>query len=375
MKMDRILIYPYDLQSCPIVRHKELLKEYEVAALVSPRGWGMNGKDGRAADNGSEIGITISCDFEESLNLCDTVLICESTQNPDFESVILPKVFRAVEVRKNIIFTKSLERKYFESILKKCTDNGVYFKLFGLLKEEPDFPEIPVENEIIHKINTPVIFVMGTGERTNKFELQLSLRENIGNMGYKISQIGTRGYCELLGFHSFPSFMYSRKISESNKIVLFNHFVKSIEMEEQPDLIIIGIPGGIMSFSNNLTNRFGVLAYEVSQAVIPDSTVFSCHCDGYRKDFFIKLKDSVRHKFGCTIDCFNIANVVLDLDSSKERNRTIYLSLQSKHVDEAVENFIPYGQSFYNVLNAMDALKMSEYLVDMLAEYGKTHCI
>ena len=73
MGKNRLLIYPYDLQFCPIVRHKKLLEDYEIMALVSPRGWGLTGKDGGSADNGGELGINVSSDFENNLVLCDTI--------------------------------------------------------------------------------------------------------------------------------------------------------------------------------------------------------------------------------------------------------------------------------------------------------------
>jgi peptide maturation system protein (TIGR04066 family) len=131
------------------------------------------------------------------------------------------------------------------------------------------------EDDLTLDIDTPVIFVLGTGERTNKFEIQLALRENMMKMGYKASQVGTREYCELLGFHSFPRFMFGNGISEISKIASFNRFIKSLERDECPDVIIIGVPRGIMPFNNRLPNGYGILAYEVSQAVTPDSTVYS----------------------------------------------------------------------------------------------------
>lgn len=375
MKRRRTLIYPYDLECCPIVRHKELFKEYEIVALVSPRGWGMTGKDGGTADYGSKLGLVIGSDFEGNLSLCDTVLFCKSEKSLDFESILMPKILMAIEAKKNIIIGSSIKREQFDIISSKCAQNGVDFEYFGTLKKQSEFQEIPHEGEFIHTISTPVIFVMGMGERTNKFEIQLSLRENILKMGYKVSQIGSREYCKLLGFHSFPSFLYNKEISETNKIVLFNHFVKRIEMEEKPDLIIIGVPGGIMPYNNNLTNRFGVLAYEVSQAVTPDSAIFSCHYNSYPEEYFIDLKDSVLHRLGCKIDCFNISNAAFDWNNSKQFNRESYFSLESEYVDKKMQDYAAYKHPVYNVLNHKDAKKMADYIINILAEYGEAQCI
>ncbi|HOM03450.1 MAG TPA: TIGR04066 family peptide maturation system protein [Acetivibrio sp.] len=375
MKKNKILIYPYDLESAPIIRHQKLLDGYEIAALVSPRGWGMNGKDGKAADGGDDIGIVVSSDFEEKLSLCDTVLFAKSHNALDFKSIVLPKILRAIEAGKDIVLCIPVEKEEFDLILGKCNEHKVDFKYFAYSKELAEYPEIPSQQEVIYNICAPVVFVAGVGDRANKFETQLALRENILKKGYKISQIGSREYSELFGFHSFPQFMYSKKISESNKIVMFNHFVKQMEIEEKPDLIIIGIPGGIMPYNNKLTNGFGVLAYEVSQAVTPDSTVFCCHYDGYVEEYFTRLKKSVRYKLGCRVDCFSISNVIFDWFYSKELSRESYVPIDTKILDEKIKDFSSYGETIFNVLNGKDALQMTDFIIDTLSEYGEAECI
>ena len=42
----RMLVFPYGHDSEPIIRHVGLLdSQYEIAALVSPGGWGLAGKE------------------------------------------------------------------------------------------------------------------------------------------------------------------------------------------------------------------------------------------------------------------------------------------------------------------------------------------
>ncbi|TYQ15069.1 UNVERIFIED_CONTAM: peptide maturation system protein (TIGR04066 family) [Acetivibrio alkalicellulosi] len=369
----KTLIYPYDLQFASIVRHKDLVKDLEIVALVSPRGWSMNGKDGGVADNADKLGIIVSHEFENSLNLCDAVLFSDYVQKLDFESIIFPKIFKSIELKKDIIITNPLSKKNLDLISKKCDENKVRFEYYG--PSEVDYEEIPDEVGFIHDINTPVIFVVGMGERTNKFEVQLSLRESIQKIGYKVSQIGTRSYCELLGFHSFPSFMYSKKISETDKIIYFNHFVKDIEIKEQPDLIIIGIPGGIFPINNKFLNNFGILAYEVSQAVTPDSTILSLYYGEYISKYFTSLKESVRYRFGCDVNCFNMSNVAFDWTDAKYENKLSYISIQSKYIDKKIEPYKVYNQKVFNILNKNGNQDMAQYIIDLLADFGQTECV
>ncbi|HEX2925349.1 MAG TPA: TIGR04066 family peptide maturation system protein [Ruminiclostridium sp.] len=267
MSKTKIIVYPYDDQFTPILRRRELLRNYEVVGLVSPRGWGLNGRDAGQADNGSPLGLSITSDFDGSLELCDAVLFSESRTQLEFEQAFKPKVMKAIETGKDILFIFPLKEEIRNEISKACATRGVNFKYYPEIRLAPQ--RIFGEDDLALELDTPVIFVLGTGERTNKFEIQLALRENMMKMGYKVSQVGTRGYCELLGFHSFPGFMFGNGISEISKISSFNRFIKGLEGDECPDVIIIGVPGGIMPFNNRLPNRYGILAYEVSQAVTP----------------------------------------------------------------------------------------------------------
>lgn len=375
MDKDRIIVYPYDAQFCPILRHKELFENYEIVGLVSPMGWGFIGKDAGDVDDGKHLGMLISNDFDKSLELCSTVLFSESRTPLDFEKYIMPNVLKCVEARKNIIFTISITNDVYNTILNKCTEHGVSFRYYNYRDEQVFPPKIGPYDEVLYDIQTPVIFVLGTGDRTNKFEIQLALRDEIQKMGYRLSQIGTRAYCELLGFHSFPSFMYSSNISEIHKIILFNCYVKNIEKEESPDVIIIGIPGGVMPFNNTLTNKFGVLAYEVSQAVTPDTSVFSCHYADYKEEYFTRMMDSIRFRLGCKIDCFNISNVMFDWSNSNNEKRMIYTSLDAVLMDEKLKIYKELDTPVFNVLNSKDAVHMAQCLINMLSEYAQSECI
>jgi peptide maturation system protein (TIGR04066 family) len=376
MNQKKIIVYPYDDQFTPVLRHRELLRDYEIVGLVAPKGWGLSGKDAGEADRGGYLGILVASDFDDSLDRCDAVLFCESRTGLEFEKYFMPKVLKAISDGKDIIFTFSLKQDIYDKIFTECDAHGVDFKYYHHPEPQEASQAMAGEGELLfYDIDVPVIFVLGIGERAHKFEIQLALRENITKMGYKVSQVGTRGYCELLGFHSFPSFMYGHAMSEINKIVSFNHFIKNLENEERSDLIIIGVPGGIMPFNNRMPNRFGILAYEVSQAVTPDSAVFSCHYSEYKADYFNKMADTLRYRLGCKVDCYNMSNVMVDWTNSKYEKRIIYTSLDSRFIDEKLKNYDQLDIPVFNVLNDKGAAGIFDCLINKLAEYGETECL
>jgi peptide maturation system protein (TIGR04066 family) len=322
-------------------------------------------------------GVPANCRLTPGYQEANSILrkIIDSTRiRLEFEKYILPKVIKTIEAGKDIIFTLFLKGDILKTISKECDAHGVNFKYYNYIDTQEAFQAIAYEHEYIYDIDAPVIFVLGTGERTNKFEIQLALREGIAGMGYKISQVGTRAYCGLLGFHSFPRFMYSNTISETNKVVLFNHFIKKLEKDEGPDVIIIGVPGGVMPFNNRLPNRFGILAYEVSQAVTPDTAAFSCYYADYYPDYFSKMAEALKYRLGCKVDCYNMSNIMFDWTDSKNLNRPIYSSVNSSFVNQKIRNYQRLATPVFNVSSSDGAAGMAEYLISRLAEYGETEC-
>ncbi len=373
MDKKKILIYPYDIEFCPVLRHAGILPGYTVAALVSPGGWGFTGRDAGRADRGDRLNINVSGDFDGSLDLCDTVLFTEALRPLDFEKYILPKAQMAAESGKDIIFLRSAEEKSFTLLKEICRKYNVRLTVLKDFEEEYTYRDLEFFG--LQKINTPVIFVTGLYERTQKFELQLSLREALSKLGYKVSQIGSRNYCGLLGFHSFPRFMYGTSLAEEKKIMAFNHYVKELEVREEPDVFIIGIPGGIMKINDTFTGRFGILAYEASQAIAPDAAVVSTFYEAFDSDYFQKIATSLKYKLGFDVSCFNLSNVKFDWEVSRENSKESYIMLDSSFIDKKKADFISLQTPVFNTLNNIDRTGMANFLIDTLAYYGEIESV
>ncbi len=371
---EKLLIYPYNMQITPVLRHNSLLSGYDISCLISPNGWGFTGKDAGIADSGPDIGITVSSDFEKALDLCDTVMIIEPHLPFSFEKNILHKIKLAIKSNKNIICLLQLEKQTVEEIDSLCNCQGVYFKYFNgaqnILSEDIHF-----ENESIEEIDTPIILLTGIAERTNKFEIQLTLREKIQKSGYKISQVGSRSYCEMLGFHSFPSFMFSSGVTEVNKVLMFNRFIKKIEETEEPDIIIIGVPGGIMPFNRMFTNKFGLLAFEISQAILPDVVIASLLYEDYKPEGFDIYANSIKYKLGFDVDFFNVANTQFDWARAYEEKVLSYLSLDYKFIDEKKTNFTKNEIPVFNILNKDDSDNMVNQAIEKLTGYADVQIV
>lgn len=368
---EKLAIYPFNEQFNPILRHETLLNRYEIVHLISPAGWGLGGMDAGYADGGRCLGKIVTNNFDEALESCDTIVFIDSYHQLDFKQYIYPKIKQSVEASKNIICILDLEPIVVEETGNLCKNNGVYFKYFGSKKDHNEVPNYNITRENIYKINTPVIFVLSISEKTHKFEIQLTLRESLIGMGYKVSQVGTRSYSNMLGFHSFPEFMYGTSVTDSMKIVMFNRFIKAIEDNEKPDVMIIGIPGGLLPFNDEFTNRFGILAFEISNAVTPDASVLCLPYNEYKQEDLEHLFISIRYKLGFDIDCYNLSNIQPDWMNIAKGVEVSFATISSDFVDEKRANLQKAGLPIYNVLNPEDAEKIVLKLVDKLADFGE----
>lgn len=363
---EKLLIYPYDRHFTPILRHN-CLDKYQISVLVSPNGWGGAGMDVSTYEYSSPLGLNVTSDFESALLMCDAVLFTQSDHFVNFDKLIYPKILKSINAGKNIICTITLEGDIFNKIKEECNKKNVDFIYYNSLSNESiDY----IDSEKIHKVNIPIIFVFGMGEQTNKFEIQLALRNYFKNKGYKVSQIGSRTYCELLGFHSIPGFMFSTKVKENEKIILFNRFIKYIELMESPDLILIGIPGGIMPLNHDFTNNFGIFAYEISQATKPDASIFSMYYDNLNNKILNNFQNLVRYKFGFEIDCFNISNVKFDWNTSRIHECKQYITISPEKLDEKKQELVRNDIQIFDVLNKNDRSALSKYLEEKLVQYS-----
>ncbi len=360
------MIYPFDVESIPLIRHNNLIEGYDFKYIISPNGWGLVGKDVSIADEGQDLEINIESNFKEYLEKCEAVLFSDSSNKINFDKLIYPKIIEAAEAKKEILCTIKLDQEKIKKINSICDRNNINFKY---LRDKNSEAKSPIFEEI-YPINAPVIFVVGLTERTHKFEIQLSIRERLLEQGYNVCQIGSRSYCEIMGFHSFPDFMYNNQISESEKIILFNLYVKKIEIEEKPDLIVIGIPGGTMPFNNKFTNKFGILAYEVSQAILPDVVIFSTLYGNDSPEFLNSISNSYKYKYGFDIDCYNIANISFDRNISEQMGKMKFTTIDWKKVNERIKlNSIE--KPVYNIFNINESKEITDNLINILENYAE----
>lgn len=319
----KVILYPYDRESYSIVVFHELIKELEIKSLVSPKGWGLNGKRLVFADRS----YVIKTDFENELLACEGVLFVKPANKIYPDDLILKKIQYAYSQGKKIYYAGNDKREI--NWLKENAEDTVFFNTNDREKSE---------DTLSHKffdIQTPIIGVGGMGEETDKFFVQLGLRSYLGKMGYKVTQIGSRSYCGLFGFHSFPQYMLDVH-KEKDKIIFLNHYLKKLELQEKPDVILLGIPGGIMAINEKWHNDFGCLMYEVTQAVSIDYFIMSTYFEEYAEIFYKNLSERIYYKYGFKADVFHVSNRRIDYVEGVDDSSLKFVSVDKEFVQSTI---------------------------------------
>jgi len=372
-----VAIYPFSAESIPVVNYlNKLNPTYKISVLISPSGLGLVGKDASVADNREPMGIIVQGNINNVLDQFDVLLITDGNETDDMHKHSYEYMLLAIENKKDIICAMTLSQEKLDAIILKSKQAGVDFNYCkGTLETSAYFQSIQSQSRALYTPSTPIIFVGGLIEDANNYVL-LSMATKFKNQGYKVSAVCEKSDCKLYNFHIQPAFLKSKEYSEVEKITKYNQLINCIEELDNPDVILIQIPGGMMKYNNILTNDFGVYAYLISQAIQPDYFICCTMYGSFPSEFSSKISEDFSYKFGFEINCIHMSNKMLDYQESLQQRKLCFLQYSHSKVNNAVdacnyEDNIPV----FNLLNESDNENMYQSMVEELNEYQSAYSI
>ena len=357
----KVIIYPYDEKSLPVVMFEEMLKNMTIYGLVAPDGFG----DQKEIKTSIGKRYRVSHDLnEEGISEVDGVLIVDSYLQPPFE-VILEFVEKAVSNGLDIFCVRSISSDEKEKIISICQDGGVQFKeLIGLM-----YGASMDRNMGLCELHTPIVAVAGSGERCNQTNIQLGLIRLLKEKGYKARAILSEDYDIFEDAYPFPRFMVDNELDERSKIINYNLFIKDIERRESPDVILISVPGELMPLTRHKTGNFGIKAYEIFNAVSPDFVVVSLYRDNYADAYFDEIDKLMSYRFNTHADCFFINCITLDRYTVSSDLPLKYLNEDAELVDRQCREYL------HKVYSEKTMNEMAECMIGVLEGYAETEVI
>ena len=80
-----------------------------------------------------------------------------------------------------------------------------------------------------------------------------------------------------------------------------------MKKNEKPEVIVVGIPGELLPLTKQKAEgNFGIIAYEILNAVDPDFTILSLYKDEYKEEYFEEMNNLLHYRYnvGCRLLLF-----------------------------------------------------------------------
>lgn len=182
-------------------------------------------------------------------------------------------------------------------------------------------------------IPIPVVVIAGIGDFCDKLSILVKLNKFIFEHGYRVLSFGSKNISKFFGIESLPQFIFN-PMDNALKIRKLNAYIYSKVKEENPDVVIISIPGGIMPVNPFEFSEFGEMAFIMSNAVNADISILSIYKQEYSEDFLEQLINICKYKYNFHVNYINIANT--DLYISSDEKECLYTTISSEYIINSI---------------------------------------
>lgn len=334
----KLTYYPMTRDLCAIARYAHLLNGYEINALLVPPHTGYEGKDINIIDGGDETNLQLSLYDDRKLHDCD-VLLMDYNPNLKSKEMYNHAIKYATDIGKEVICSQKLINHLEGKIIQIPTHQPIALNF---------------ESDRLYGVNIPVITVLTQGAETDQFVIELALRNHFINNGYKVSQIGSFEGSQFFGFASLPNFLYEAR-DAYEKTLMFNDHVAKMVTQENPNILIMGVPDSIMKYNNQILNGMGYIPSIINNAVNSDIAMLSMYCGNYKLRYFEEMEKYGKYCYNTPIEYFNISNALYTPEMIDEYPNIKYVEVNTPYALDAIKKV---NASNYNLFNALNKESM-----------------
>lgn len=325
----KVLIYPMNYENRELMIFKESLKE-EFGQCIFVASDNTKTYYESLAHSYNIINFECISNFNDALELCDSVVFVDNMDDSDFH---IDKIIKAIDKKKKIYLT--------QKIYKKLDDKINYnFEIIN--------PEIQMNSKNEGKlldIGIPIITILGLGLHCDKFTCELLLREYFIKQGYEVLQFGSKSISPIFGFECLPDYLQQRNIPIETRALAFNNYIVDRITSKKADIIIIGIPEGIMPLNKAYLNNFGEIAQVVSNALPIDYSILGMYNQQtIDYDFVDYLKNYIYYKFGSELSSICVSHTMYEFltETQNREVRYFHLDVNGIETETRIDYPIPY---------------------------------
>ena len=292
----RIAIFPVFADTLPVARYfKRYRSDIEIVELLSTPGCCTCGKDAGFLDNREQFGMIIKSPAETNPDSWDELYV----------------------LRHDVLGLEETEiqKQLYDPILSIAKSNNKSIRL--ALNCPEDSETVGMKTQTVKKqgILTPLkqycVFVGGVIGEANSFEVFLNLYGELSKY-HRVAAFSTAENAEICDVTSLHSLLYARSLLESEKVFALNNAVLTKVKETNSEMVLIHVDEAMMSFSNSLTNGFGIVPYMISQIISPDYSICCLPYDCADPAFIAEFAQGLEGRFSFSPDVWHISNALLD---------------------------------------------------------------
>lgn len=288
--MKMMAVFPFTPEVKSIIRFRHKMEGYELKVILS-----FNEHTERLCEYQRQTGIFCTTEIEQALDRCDCLLLIDNNQ-----AYSLDKYYKTYEMAKNsrkeIIMSMFLWREMFPG-----QEPDKHIKLLSNVEHRQE----TFKTRRLLEIQIPIVAVMGLGENCDKLEAQLRLKEAFEEKGYHSYSIASNDLGSLFSMDTYPEFMHQNSLSFPEKVFKLNSYLYDIWEKNQPDVILLGLSGGIAPLSKYDHNYFAETVLVAANALKIDIGVL-CHyfIDDDEKMPYKEMQELVWNRYNLPIEAY-----------------------------------------------------------------------
>lgn len=348
MNKINVMIYPLTPENCYIYDHKELLNKFNITYAV--------------ADDFLETKKYCSASFDDCVRMNEVDALLVLPIKSENISKVIFRIEEALEAGKNTFSMISFSDSIIDKFNCICLRTHTSFQILNIENIE----NAEIQSRELWEIETPIVTIAEISENCGLVDLQLAIRKYFQNRNYRISQIGSFEYCNLFGLHSFPKYMNRNSIvSVIDQTLLFNHFIKELEIRERPDLIIISLPDSLLPYNNKFHFGFGNTSFIACNAFTSDYTIISLPLQQYQSNFIDEAENLLECRFNLRPDTWIMSNVFANYSEVENEEYIRYYFFGS---DEVSKMIAASDSRIINGVNPNTIERLCNNIINMLSE-------
>lgn len=296
--MKVIVVYPYSRRIEKIIELLEtkISKDYEFLLVTN-----SIRRYQKCNDNIQNSRIVSAAEFDSGEFNYAVLWIVDSEEEVEFENDLMCRIGASLEQQKRVVVTRRLDLNERAKLSRIENENLV-------LKRSAS-----IQQTILYDIQTPVIVIDGLCPGIGGLKTGLDLMKAMRDRGYHVSLLGDSGDIAICGCRYIYDEFFDGGTTIQTKVHMFNNMLHEIEIEDDPDAIIVVVPDDYHIRLEVKKDNYGENLYALSKScdidyvIINTSYDYHRYCiensvDGYRDISSLCLKE---------IDAINVINMKL----------------------------------------------------------------